>query len=214
MSCQQLKCFETGKVSEEHFLEHIEECSACRIEYEKDRKLMDLAASLRSNLDPGNLWEKIEDSFPDEQNELEILSGSRYFRLKPQTLRWAASLLVTVGLASILYFSFLTPASGSKLLNTRALNKVERLEAAYASAIEELEQQARPKLKDLDIELAFHYRERLETIDEQIEQCKQAVEENPANSHIRRYLMAALQDKRETLGEILIYKPELTDNGG
>jgi predicted metal-dependent hydrolase len=60
----------------------------------------------------------------------------------------------------------------------------------------------------LDLELEFLYRERLEVIDAQIAKCREAVAANPANAHIRRYLMAALQDKKETLAEVLNLKSE------
>jgi hypothetical protein len=46
------------------------------------------------------------------------------------------------------------------------------------------------------------YRDRLETIDAQIARCQEALAENPSNAHIRRYLLAALQDKKETLREL------------
>jgi len=52
------------------------------------------------------------------------------------------------------------------------------------------------------------YREKLETIDAQIERCQEALAANPANAHIRRYLLAALQDKKAALADLLSYKPE------
>jgi hypothetical protein len=52
------------------------------------------------------------------------------------------------------------------------------------------------------------YRDKLETIDAQIERCKEALALNPASAHIRRYLLAALQDKKGTLAELLSYKQE------
>ena len=55
----------------------------------------------------------------------------------------------------------------------------------------------------MNVELMLLYRDRLETIDDQIEQCREALSENPANAHIRRYMLAALQDKKETLKELL-----------
>jgi hypothetical protein len=50
------------------------------------------------------------------------------------------------------------------------------------------------------------YRERLETIDAQIERCRRALELNPASAHIRRYMLAALQDKTLTLIQIRDYQ--------
>ena len=59
------------------------------------------------------------------------------------------------------------------------------------------------KMESLDLNLALLYRDKLETIDSQIERCKDALQDNPANTHIRRYLLAALDDKKQTLREIL-----------
>ena len=51
--------------------------------------------------------------------------------------------------------------------------------------------------------LAQLYRNKLSLIDRQIENCQDALESNPANSHIRNYLISALQDKQKTLEDIL-----------
>jgi hypothetical protein len=69
-------------------------------------------------------------------------------------------------------------------------------------AIEELEKQTIPRMASMNIELMLLYRDRLETIDDQIKRCREALSENPANTHIRRYMLAALQDKKETLMEL------------
>jgi len=45
--------------------------------------------------------------------------------------------------------------------------------------------------------------DKLAVIDGQIEKCQEALERNPGNAHIRRYFLAALQDKKQTLAEAL-----------
>jgi hypothetical protein len=62
-------------------------------------------------------------------------------------------------------------------------------------------------MADMNLELMLLYRDRLETIDDQIEQCREALSENPGNAHIRRYMLAALQDKKQTLKELLESEP-------
>jgi hypothetical protein len=57
-------------------------------------------------------------------------------------------------------------------------------------------------MANMNIELMLLYRDRLETIDDQIDRCREALLENPANTHIRRYMLAALQDKKDTLTEL------------
>jgi len=80
---------------------------------------------------------------------------------------------------------------------------VERAERSYSRAIDELEALARPRLAALDPDRMFLYRDRLGIIDEQIEQCRAELAGNPANAHVRRYLLAALQDKKKTLEALL-----------
>lgn len=84
----------------------------------------------------------------------------------------------------------------------------------YESAIAELEKVVSVKMSALDLELMFLYRDRLETINAQIVQCKEAISTNPANSHIRRYLLMALQDKQETMKELLEIKMTAGHPGG
>ena len=80
---------------------------------------------------------------------------------------------------------------------------MEYTEQNYIDAIEQLEKEATPKMAGLDLDLMLLYRDKLETIDQQIEHCRVAIKNNPGNAHIRRYMLAALQDKEETLQEIL-----------
>jgi hypothetical protein len=89
------------------------------------------------------------------------------------------------------------------LLAGKALKQVEAKEREYEEAIAEMERLAEPQLAKLDADLMMLYRDRLATIDAQIVRCKEAAARNPANAHIRRYLLAALQDKQETLQELV-----------
>jgi hypothetical protein len=56
---------------------------------------------------------------------------------------------------------------------------------------------------DADAELILRYRDRLETIDSQIRRCRTVLARDGANAHVRRYLMTAYQDKKETLTRLL-----------
>ncbi len=115
----------------------------------------------------------------------------------------AALALVAVGLAAWFLFIRPSPGTGSGLMADAALARVETEEREYAAAIEALEAKAGPKLAEMDFSLMALYRDRLETIDAQIERCREAIDRNPWNAHIRKYMLAALQDKRNTLGMVL-----------
>jgi hypothetical protein len=116
--------------------------------------------------------------------------------------------LVAAGLGIYFGFKALSRPPSSGLLARQAMAKVEKIEREHMQAIEELEKKALPKMASLDLEMMLLYRDKLETIDAQIERCKEALASNPANAHIRRYLLAALQDKKGTLAELLSYKQE------
>jgi hypothetical protein len=115
----------------------------------------------------------------------------------------AALALVAVGVAAWFLFIRPSPGTGSGLMADAALARVETEEREYAAAIHDLEAKAEPKLAEMDFSLMALYRDRLETIDAQIERCREAIGRNPWNAHIRKYMLAALQDKKETLGLIL-----------
>ena len=81
--------------------------------------------------------------------------------------------------------------------------QIERAEKDYLAAIESLERQVRPKLAASMTEETALYEDRLAVIDAQIDRCRLVLASNPGNAHIRRYLLAALQDKRQTLADAL-----------
>lgn len=202
MSCDQFNKFELGKLEEKEFKEHMKECTACREQAERDEQLMSLVKSLKEPIEAPGLWTRIERTLYEEQQRKE----DRWFRRipwRPVPLIPAAAIILTA--VCILLYVWLRPGiAESKLLAQGALEKVEKKESEYIKAITELEKTVLPKMTELDVELKFLYRDKLETIDNQIELCKEALSENPANAHIRRYMLAALQDKKQTLNEIMI----------
>ncbi|MFP6647776.1 MAG: hypothetical protein VCF24_30080 [Candidatus Latescibacterota bacterium] len=116
----------------------------------------------------------------------------------------AAVLVVGLGLGSFLHERPVgAEDTPSNLYTATALEKVRDRELEYAAEIEELQQVAGARLELMDMELMVLYRDKMETIDTQIARCQQALRRNPANTHIHRYLFLALQDKKETLQEIL-----------
>ena len=199
MNCNEYKKFELGELGEEKFRSHVKLCSLCQNHIAEEKRLISVIKDLKQPVEAPELWNRIEGSLKAEQR----LSKSFYtntvvFR------RIAAVLIIAVGLS--VYFMSRNSFSDSKLLNQSALLKVVKKEKEYESAISELEKIALVKMTGLDLELMFLYRDRLDTINTQISQCKEAISENPANTHIRRYLLMALQDKQETMKELLEIK--------
>ncbi|MDH5467173.1 MAG: hypothetical protein OEY25_07125 [Candidatus Aminicenantes bacterium] len=200
MSCNKLKRYELGKLGETEFERHLETCSSCQERMEQDTRLMALSRSLKRPAEPSHLWDRIAKSLEEEQQK-ELSSGVMRPRWRPLWLLPAA-VVVLLAVVIGLYFFIEPGTQKSGLLADSALARVEKKENEYVKAIDGLEQLVLPRMADMNLELTLLYRDKLETIDDQIEQCREALAENPANAHIRRYMLAALQDKKQTLMEI------------
>jgi hypothetical protein len=218
MSCNKLKKYELGKISPAKFERHAKECIICQERIRLDERLMSMASSLKEkSIHAPQLWARIEEDLRKEKERLQsegVVPATRpirgrafRFKLLP-FVPAAAAVLVAAGLGIYFGFKALSRPPSSGLLARQALAKIERIEREHMQAIEELEKKALPKMASLDLEMMLLYRDKLETIDAQIERCKEALASNPANAHIRRYLLAALQDKKGTLAELLSYKQE------
>ena len=193
MACDGFEKYTRGEWTTEEFNSHIQHCDECLRAVERDEKVLTMVSSLKKEVTAPLLWSRIE-------SELTAAARLRQSDNYRWILRIAALLVLVFGVGVIVFQNRPVPDSG--LLAESALKKVERQEQHYERAIRELERAVIPHLSQLDQELMLLYRDRLETIDAQIEQCKEALAVNPANAHIRRYLLAALQDKKETLKEI------------
>jgi len=201
MSCEFYQKRELGEMAESEFSLHLTACSKCQKLIEQDARILTLAQSLQKPVASPLLWAKIENALRAEQQKNRRHRRIYWPEPKWTLLRLAAVLLLGIGLGS--YLIFKPKPSEPRLLAGAALQQVEKREREYAAAIAALERTALPQMAKLDAELMLLYRDRLETIDAQIARCQEALAENPSNAHIRRYLLAALQDKKETLRELL-----------
>jgi hypothetical protein len=198
MSCPKYKLHELGKLSSAEFAAHLAECPECRQTAAQDAELLAVANLLKEPVSAPFLWDKIE---PQLRAESRRQSRFRPPKTWNYALRLAAVLVLIFGVS---YFFRSEPViSPAGLLVNSALERVAAQELQYEQAISELEAVAQPKLSELDLDLQLLYRDKLETIDHQISRCKKALGENPANAHIRRYLLAALNDKKQTLTELV-----------
>jgi hypothetical protein len=209
MVCDRYKLYALGKIPEPEFKTHLEQCDACREALALDHLLEEEARKLPAPETAPYLWTRIEGELKDEIKKrrhaslsdifIFIVSPTRYLAYKV-----AAVALIGIGLS---YFFLFRPSDMPReprhLLTSTALARIEALEREYEQAIIELEKITLPILAEADSDLLLLYRDRLETIDAQIARCKEALEHNTADAHIQRYLLAAYQDKKETLIELL-----------
>jgi predicted transcriptional regulator len=201
MTCEVYSKYDVGDYSESDFKNHVQTCPICRELAEQDEQLLFLAKKLRQPIEAPTLWPKIENSLRFEQQKRKQFVPGRHKAYR--FMQIAAALMIAIGIGSYFFLKDRPEADQEgRLLVESALENVEQKERGYESAILELEKIAIPHMEKLDIEFTSLYQERLVLIDEQINKCKEALETNPANAHIHRYLIVALQDKKETLEEI------------
>ena len=208
MKCNQFRNYELGKIDEETFVNHCRECALCREEETLDSRLKERVHELRNPVHAPHLWTRIEAGLQEEKRSGNLYKQHRFSLFRKLFFNpWFASAaaIILFGVFMMLLFSPNESIPSKGHLAKKVLKRVESREHGYISAIEELEKYVRPKLADMDFEMMSLYRERLETIDTQIERCRRALELNPASAHIRRYMLAALQDKKMTLIQIKEY---------
>jgi hypothetical protein len=130
-------------------------------------------------------------------------------------VRLAAACALTVAIVGPLTWyvarSLSTPAapgparqtSIERLLDERALSKVELAEADYIRAINALSARATTRIAEPDSPLVMNLRERLIAIDAAIDECRAAIDRNRFNAHLRRELLSIYREKQRTLEQIL-----------
>jgi len=188
-------------LSETEIIEHIKICSACAERISFENEIEKQANYLKPFKPDDGLWGKIEIALEEKTSS----KNKNIFQLIMANKNWlSAAAVFFLLVSSTLYF--LTIPDDSNILSYGALLRVEYTENNYMEAIEELEEKAQPVMAGMDTDLMFLYRDKLETIQTQINKCREAIDKNPGNAHIRRYMLAALRDKKETLNEILNFQ--------
>lgn len=206
MSCDKFKKYELGEIKKRDFRKHLKNCNYCQEEMKSDERLMSMARLLKGKVEAPFLWEKIRQSL-EKEPQTEAAAGVKK-PVRPAFWLIPATAVVLVIISIAFFYLFRPERTEPRLLSKTALNRVEKTEKKYIRAILELEKSALPAMAKFDLNLVQLYRNRLETIDEQVQKCKEAIAENPANAHLRRYLLAALQDKKQTLTELLNLEPQ------
>ena len=207
MSCDKFDKFGEGALTGREFARHVQDCPECREQAALDARLDREIAALRTSPGAAGLWKRIETSLRHEKEAAAAAEAERASRGRwPSLRRWAV--LVPAGaallaLAVLGIHMFRNPPAPSGILTSDALARVEIEEKEYIEAIDVLARQARPKMAAMDIQMMSLYRDKLATIDAQIDKCREALDSNPGNAHIRQYLLAALQDKRQALADVL-----------
>jgi hypothetical protein len=194
---------------------HAAACTACREELIAWKSLSVAAGDLHQEWDSPALWPRIERALAEQSVSSHPSWWKRLFgSWNLSSLRWqtaAATLLLVALTGSVVWV--LPPIKDSGiahdiLLKKRAVNEVEKAEAAYEQAIDKLDAQARPQLENASTPLMASYREKLQVLDSAIADLKLQAGINPANGHLRRQLLAMYQEKQDTLEQVLEAKQQ------
>jgi len=201
MSCDRFDKYDRGKIDKEDFHAHLSTCAECRESVREDEKLLSRAKELKKPQESPFLWTRIEQNLLGEMQKKR--TGVRAVFIQTKWKFYPAAALLMFLLSSGLVFLLRPGLKGQDLLSDSSLRRIEKRERRYESSIQRLEENARPQMAELDLELMLLYRDRLEIIDQQIVECKEALSSNSGNAHIRRYMLAAFQEKKNTLRDIM-----------
>jgi hypothetical protein len=194
--------------------EHARACEACRAELEAWQEISAAARTMKREWSSPHLWPQIRERLEAEARaEAErqqrwsfgwLWQGfSAHWQLAAATV---ALLAVTLTGTWMIVRHATGPKPGPRdnaLLNDPAFIEVEKAEAAYAQAIENLSKQAEQKLQKADTPILANYREKLLVLDSAIAECRRQIERNKFNAHLRSELMSSYMEKKKTLEEVL-----------
>ena len=194
---------------------HAAACTECREELNAWNDLSVAAGDLHQEWDSPALWPRIKRALAEQSASSHPSWWKRFSdSWNLSSLQWqtaAATLLLVVLTGSVVWVWPPIKDSGIAhdiLLKKRAVNEVEKAEAAYEQAIDKLDAQARPQLENASTPLMASYREKLQVLDSAIADLKSQAGINPANGHLRRQLLAMYQEKQDTLEQVLEAKQQ------
>jgi hypothetical protein len=176
----------------------------------EDEALSRAARSLHEEWDSPELWPRIAAAIRSE-DQRPTSPGWWHLSIGPAwQLAAAAIVLVAISAATWMVWRGLpaTPpardvaAVDERLLTDEAVAQIERSEAQYVRAIDELTRLTRPKLEMPDSPLIATLRERLMTIDAAIDEYRKEIDKNRFNAHLRQQLLWIYQEKRRTLEQV------------
>jgi hypothetical protein len=194
---------------------HLCSCEKCQKEMEAERALLAIARNLPTHQAPDYLWNRIAQQLPQEQPESgwvnidigSIIEKARQLifpvgtvRLKPVIVSLA--IMLTSILATHFYHTRPFGTSGITSNQKITARDLEKIEQEYLAAIDRLTEEVELNRDSIDPELYDLYNEKIAVLDEYIEQCRDALEDNEYNPNARRYLALAYIEKMETLKEL------------
>ena len=171
---------------------HASGCAECAAKLAWWNEISNTAQSLHATWQSDMLWPRIERSLKKET----------------QTTRswvWqiAAALIVLVGLGAIVWKANQLDRAGAVIMKEDAVDAAEKAQKQYEQAITRLETLSEGKLDDPATPIMVSYKEKLMLLDDAIKECQTAIDQNRANTQLRRQILAMYSEKQRTLHDVL-----------
>jgi tetratricopeptide (TPR) repeat protein len=189
---------------------HLADCGECRQIVEELRGVKDRAATL-PNVPPRlDLWDGVAERIAQPGRGRVLPLSPRV----PRRVSFTVPQLAAAGIALMLMSGSLVwlaqrgdsradfPAVGATVsapagtpVGEPAVENASLVDAHYEGAVEDLERTLDQGRAQLDPETVRVLEQNLETIDQAIDQCRRALEADPANTYLNNHLAAARQRK-------------------
>jgi hypothetical protein len=188
---------------------HAATCPRCAELIEADRKLAEQVEAWKSAAagPPLDLQRRIAGALRDAAPT----AGARVRPRSVGRIAWltAAAALILVATTFLLTRDGAPPPATESLEAT--LDRIDRIADEYAGAIAELEGRAEavlaragdPDVPPAEAALLLNYRDRLSNLDAVILEVRSYLDEHPGNAGGHTVLLAAYEEKKEVLGELL-----------
>jgi len=191
---------------------HLKVCTPCSMVYH-DLNSIGQGASTLERLEPSDrVWANIRSQLVSEGliRDREERTWAFWEKIFPQgtglkpAISVAMAILVLVFSIYLLIPKRVSQDKQSSISPEAAVyQQLKEAELHYQQAIEELNEVSERKLESLDPALAQTFNDNLATMDYYLKECKEAVQNNPENPLVHRYLLTAYQKRVELMKTII-----------
>lgn len=189
---------------------HLQLCSNCSVFYE-DFKAIKISARKLDTLEPSeHLWANLQGQLIAERIIKSQERSSFWERFFPlgivQSLKPALSgAILALILAGSIFYVYQRQWHDESIVSseTEVIQELKQAETHYQRAIQALNEDSRRKIEDLDPAMAQILNDNLATMDYYLKECQDAVQSNPDNPLVHRYLLTAYQKKIEIMRSIV-----------
>ena len=189
---------------------HLKICSDCSVFYEEIRIIKINARNLDPLEPPSHLWANLQAQLIAEEmvkGQERLSFWERFLPLRiVQNLKPALSgAILALILAGSFFYIYQRHHPDENIVSseTEVIRELRQAETHYQKAIQALNEDSRRKIETLDPAMAQILNDNLATMDYYLKECNDAVQSNPDNPLVHRYLLTAYQKKIEIMQSIV-----------